>query len=222
LAALSKLRVIYIFTHDSVLLGEDGPTHEPVEQLATLRLIPNLHLFRPADPLECAAAWAHAVARKDGPTAFSLTRQKIPLLEHDADFDPRLVLRGGYVVKRVERPNLVLLATGSEVGVMAEAATLLAPAGYRCQLVSLPCLELFREQAPAYREQVMPRGVRRVSLEAGRTDPWLSWVGEDGLALGVDRFGASAPDTVIAEKYGLTASSVAARIRERFGENALD
>jgi transketolase len=218
LAALSKLRVLYVFTHDSVLLGEDGPTHEPVEQLGALRLIPNLHLFRPADPLECAAAWAQAAERKDGPTAFALTRQKIPLLERDADFDPHLVLRGGYVVRRVERPNLVLMATGSEVSVMADAAKLLAPAGYRCQLVSLPCLELFRAQEQAYRDQVLPKGVRRVSLEAGRTDPWLSWVGEDGLALGVDRFGASAPDNVIAEKYGLTANAVAARIRERFGE----
>jgi transketolase len=222
LAALSKLRVIYVFTHDSVMVGEDGPTHEPVEQVASLRLIPNLHLFRPADSLECAAAWAHAVGRKDGPTAFSLTRQKLPLLERDADFDPRLVLRGGYALKRVERPNLTLLATGSEVPVMAAAAELLAPAGYRCQVVSLPCLELFREQPAAYREQVIPRGVRRVSLEAGRTDPWLSWVGEDGLALGIDRFGASAPDTIIAEKYGLTAGAVVSRIRERFGDRATD
>jgi transketolase len=220
LAALSKLRVVCVFTHDSILLGEDGPTHEPVEQLASLRLIPNLHVFRPADALECAAAWAHAMGRKDGPTAFSLTRQKLPLLARDADFDPKLATRGGYIAKRADKPNLVLMATGSEVSVMAEAAALLAPGGYRCQLVSLPCLEVFREQDQAYREQVIPRGVRRVSLEAGRTDPWLSWVGEDGLALGVDRFGASAPDTVLAEKYGLTASSVAARIRERFGERA--
>jgi transketolase len=220
LAALSKLRVIYVFTHDSVMLGEDGPTHEPVEQLASLRLIPNLHLFRPADALECAAAWAHAVGRKDGPTAFALTRQKIPVLEHQADFDPQVVRRGGYVVNRADRPNLVLLATGSEVSVMADAAKLLAPAGYRCQLVSLPCLELFREQPAAYRDQVIPKGIARVSLEAGRTDPWLSWVGEDGLALGIDRFGASAPDNVIAEKYGLTAASVAERIRARFGERA--
>jgi transketolase len=212
--------VIYVFTHDSVMVGEDGPTHEPIEQVASLRLIPNLHLFRPADSLECAAAWAHAVGRKDGPTAFSLSRQKLPQLERDEGFDPRVVMRGGYAVKRVERPNLILLATGSEVSVMAEAAKLLSPAGYRCQLVSLPCLELFREQAPSYREEILPKGVRRVSLEAGRTDPWLSWVGEDGLALGIDRFGASAPDRIIAEKYGLTGPSVAARIRERFGENA--
>ncbi len=220
LAALSHLRVIYLFTHDSVFVGEDGPTHEPVEQLASLRLIPNLHVFRPADPLECAAAWSQAVERKDGPTAFSLTRQKLPLLERDADFDPRLTLRGGYVVKKTERPNLVLMATGSEVGVMAEAAKLLAPGGYRCQVVSLPCLEVFREQDAAYRDQVLPKGVRRVSFEAGRTDPWLSWVGEDGLALGVDRFGASAPDTVIAEKFGLTAASVTASIQRRFGTTA--
>ncbi len=214
LAALSKLRAVFVFTHDSVLLGEDGPTHQPVEQLAALRLIPNLHVFRPADLVECAAAWTHAVSRADGPTAIVLSRQKVPPLPRPATFDAKVTQRGGYVVVAKDAPTVCLLATGSEVGVMVEVGKRLDAAGQQAQVVSLPCLEIFAAQDRAYRASVLPQGVRRVSLEAGRTDGWYRWVGDRGLALGVDRFGASAPDKILAEQYGLTAPLVATRVTE--------
>ncbi len=215
LAALGKLHTIYVWTHDSVLLGEDGPTHQPVEQLSSLRLIPGLHVFRPADALETAAAWAHAATRRDGPTGLVLTRQKVPPLSRPAGFDPAVVLRGGYVLRRpAGTPELVLLATGSEVHLAVDAAEALAAEGRRCQVVSLPCLELFDAQPRAWRDEVLPRGVRRLSIEAGRTEPWLRWVGEDGAAIGIDHFGASAPENVLAEKFGLTTAAVVARARD--------
>ena len=218
LAALSKLPVVFLFTHDSVLLGEDGPTHQAVEQLGGLRLVPNMHLIRPADALEVAAAWSLAVSRTDGPTTLVLTRQKLPPLARPAGFDDKLLLRGGYKVNAVDQPNLLLLATGSEVWVMAEAATQLLASGYRASVVSLPCLEIFDQQDSGYRESVLPKGIRRVSLEAARTDPWKRWVGDDGLALGIDHFGASAPDKVIAERLGLTPESVVKRVLEKWGK----
>ncbi len=218
LAALGRLHVIYVWTHDSVLLGEDGPTHQPVEQLAALRLIPGLHVFRPADALEVAAAWAHAVTRRDGPTALVLSRQKVPAIARPEGFDAKLVLRGGYVLRKpVGDPELVLMATGSELSLAVEAAGALAREGRRCQVVSLPCLELFEAQPRAWRDELLPRGVPRLSIEAGRTEPWLRWVGEDGAAIGIDRFGASAPDKVLAEKFGLTEAAVLARARELLG-----
>jgi transketolase len=220
LAAMSKLAVVFVFTHDSVLLGQDGPTHEPIEQLGGLRLIPNMHVMRPADLLEVAAAWAHAASRKDGPTCLVLSRQDLPALERPAGFDAKLVQRGAYHVNAVEKPNLMLMATGSEVGVMVEAGKKLAASGYRAQVVSMPCLEQFEAQDAAYRASVLPKGVRRVSLEAGRSEPWKRWVGEEGLALGIDRFGASAPDKVIAEHLGLTPESVVARVLETFGKGS--
>ncbi|HUB07048.1 MAG TPA: transketolase C-terminal domain-containing protein, partial [Myxococcales bacterium] len=220
LAALGGLHTIYVWTHDSVFLGEDGPTHQPVEQLGALRLIPNLDVWRPADALEVAAAWTHAASRRDGPTALVFTRQKLPPVARPAGFDPELARRGGYVVSRpAGKPDLVLMATGSELHVVLGAADVLAQEGRRCQVVSLPCLEQFERQEPAYREQVLPRGVKRLSLEAGRSEPWRRWVGDDGLALGIDRFGASAPDKVIAEKLGFTAATVAARARGLFSKS---
>ena len=214
LAALGKLHAIYVWTHDSVMLGEDGPTHQPIEQLGALRLILGLDLFRPADATEVAAAWTHAVSRKDGPTALILTRQKLPPVARAAN-ESALPRRGGYIVSRPSTgaPEVVLMATGSELHVVSGAAEILTKEGRRCQVVSLPCLELFERQDEAYRKSVLPPGVRRLSLEAGLTEPWLRWVGPDGLALGIDRYGASAPDNVLAEKLGLTAESVAERAR---------
>jgi transketolase len=220
LAGLGKLHTIYVWTHDSVLLGEDGPTHQPIEQLGALRLILNLDIFRPADAVECAAAWTHAVSRRDGPTGLVLTRQKIPPLQRAAGFDPEEVLRGGYVVSRpASPPDLVLMGTGSEVHLLAQAAEALGRDGRRVQLVSLPCIQLFERQPRTYQDTVLPPGVLRVSLEAGRTDPWLRWVGADGLALGIDRYGASAPDQVIAEHLGLTASSVVERVKTHWASH---
>lgn len=213
LAALSELPVVHVFTHDSVFLGEDGPTHQAVEHIAALRLIPHVHVWRPADAVECAAAWAAALERRDGPTELILSRQKVAEPPSGTFLDG--ARRGGYVILREEggAPDVVFLATGSEVGVAVEAARELAKSGKRARVVSLPCLEVFAAQDAAYRDSVIPAAGLRVSVEAGRTDGWKSWVGPDGLALGVDRFGASAPWEVIAQKFGLTAPQIAETVR---------
>jgi transketolase len=216
LSALSGLPCVWIFTHDSIFVGEDGPTHQPIEHLWSLRVIPNLDVVRPADTLEVAAAWAGALGRKDGPTAFALTRQKLPNLTRDPSFDPKDVLKGAYVLREATggKPDLVIVATGSEVHVAALAREELEKSGRKVRVVSAPCLERFARQDAAYRAAVLPSGVRKVSIEAGRTPPWLALLGEGGLAIGIDRFGASAPDKVLAEKFGLTASAVVKRISE--------
>jgi transketolase len=213
LAALSELRVIHVFTHDSILLGEDGPTHQSVEHVAALRLIPHVDVWRPANGVECAAAWASALARKDGPSEIILSRQKVA--EPPAQVDAKDAMRGGYVTLREAgaAPEIVILATGSELGVAVEAARLLGQGGRQVRVVSLPCVEVFARQDEAWRTSVIPRGVRRVSVEAGRTDGWWRWIGDDGLAIGVDKYGASAPAQVLSEKYGLTGPQVAERIR---------
>ncbi len=213
LAALMEQQAVYVFTHDSVLLGEDGPTHQPIEQLWALRLIPNLHVFRPANAAECAAAWAHAAARTHGPTALVLSRQKLPALPEPAGFSPTQILSGAYAVVEAESADYCLIASGSEVGVALEAARLLAERGKVARVVSAPCLELFEQQPEAVQQRVL-RGAVRVSLEAGRTPPWRRWVGDTGRTIGLDRFGASAPDKVLAEQLGLTAEHV---VRELLG-----
>ena len=215
LSALMDQQCLWIYTHDSVFLGEDGPTHQSVEQLWALRLIPNLCLVRPADALECAAAWAIALERRHGPTAFALTRQKLPKIARDAGFDPRDALRGAYVVQEASggKPDAVIVATGSELQLAVGARAKLAAEGKRVRVVSALSLERFAEQDAAWRERVFPRGVKRASIEAGRTLPWKAIVGDDGLTIGIDRFGASAPDKVIAEKLGLTVDAVTEKLR---------
>jgi transketolase len=212
LAALMNQQAVYVFTHDSVFLGEDGPTHQPIEQLWALRLIPNLHVVRPADALECAAAWTHAMLRRDGPTALILSRQNLPTLDRPAGFDPKRVLDGAYVLSDADKPDLVLIATGSEVHVAVEAKKILEGKGKRVRVVSAPCLEAFAALPPSAREAVLGRGARRVSIEAGRTPPWSGILGDGGLAIGIDRFGASAPAERLAEELGLTGERVAAHI----------
>jgi transketolase len=214
-AALSRLQVVYVFTHDSLHLGEDGPTHQPVEHCWALRLIPNLDLVRPADALECAAAWAHALERRDGPTALALTRHSVPNLPRPDGFTPELMLRGAYVLSEPAGGKLdaVLVATGSEVSVAYEACKLLAAEGKRIRLVSAPCWSAFERQDAAYRAEVLPPGVPRASFELGVTGPWRGVVGERGLCIGHDGFGMSAPSEVIAEKLGFVPPAVAARIR---------
>jgi len=219
LAALSHLPVVHVFTHDSVFLGEDGPTHQAVEHVAALRIIPNVHVWRPADGIECAAAWASAALRRDGPSELVLTRQKVELLP-DAPGRADLAARGGYVLVREAGdagPAVVLIATGSEVSLAVEAAAALNAEGLPTRVVSMPCLEVFVAQDAAYRAAVLPAAGRRASLEAGRTDLWRGWVGFDGLCIGIDHFGASAPAPVLAEQYGLTAPLVLARIRAWLG-----
>jgi len=218
LAALSKVPTIFIFTHDSFWVGEDGPTHQPVEHLWSLRLIPELTLWRPADGLETALSWAYAVERPDGnaPSVLILTRQKTAVIERPKGFAVRDVWKGAYVAAEADggKPDLVLIGTGSEVGPCIDAKKLLAASGVKARVVSMPCVERFKAQPKAYRDQVLPPGVRRVSVEAGRTDPWYQFVGSDGLAIGMDHFGHSAPGEVLADKLGFTGERIAARVQE--------
>ena len=214
LAALSHMQSIFVYTHDSVYLGEDGPTHQPVEHYWALRLIPNLDFVRPCDALECAMAWAHAMARTHGPTALALTRQKLTNLPRPEGFDNRTMLKGAYVIaESAGAPTVIIIATGSEVELAVAAKKILDAEGERVRVVSAPCWTLFERQDAAYRDAVLPRGPRRVAIEIGVTDPWKGVVGLDGIVLGHDSFGASAPDKVLAKEYGFTPDAVAATIR---------
>ncbi|MFP6685139.1 MAG: transketolase C-terminal domain-containing protein, partial [Polyangiaceae bacterium] len=214
LAALMKVQSIYVFTHDSVYLGEDGPTHQPVEHYWALRSIPNLDLVRPADSLECAAAWTHALQRKDGPTAFALTRQGVPPLARPEGFAAGDMLRGAYVIEEASSGTVevVIVATGSEVAVAIDAKKLLGEKASRIRVVSAPCLDAFERQDKAYRDSVIPPSARCVSVELGITQPWRGVVGRDGLCIGHDDFGHSAPWQDIRAKLGMTGEAVAARI----------
>jgi len=214
MAALMGLPVIYLFTHDSVFVGEDGPTHQPVEQLASLRLIPNLQVVRPADSMETALAWTGALERQGGPTALILTRQKVPTLSRAAGFDPRQICRGGYLLMDCTgKPDVVVLASGSEVCLATAAAQELAATGIAVRVVSVPCLELFMAQPAAYRRRLLPGRVPRVAIEAGRGMPWWQLLGTGGLFIGIEEFGVSAPDKDVARHFGLTTGQVTARIR---------
>lgn len=206
LAALSGAKVIYSFTHDSVGVGEDGPTHQPVEHVASLRAIPDLRVIRPADANETAAAWKVAVGG-DGPTALILSRQGLPVLEGTS---AEGVAKGGYVLRDVETADVVLVATGSEVHVCIEAATALADQGVAAQVVSLPSWDLFEEQPESYRRSVLPEDVPTLSVEAGVT---LGWARYADASIGIDTFGASAPGGEVLERMGFTADNVAARAR---------
>ena len=212
IAALAGIQAIYVWTHDSIFLGEDGPTHQPIEQLTALRAIPNLHVVRPADGVEVALGWAHALTRREGPTALVLTRQKIARIERTAGFDAAKVLRGGYVVADPAGARVTLVATGSELATAQGAAALLAQKGIAARLVSVPCLTCFEAQPEAWRREVIPAGQRVAVVEAGRAIEWWRLAGSNGLVVGIDRFGASAPEKALAEDYGLTPSKVAARV----------
>jgi transketolase len=210
LAALSKLQSIFVFTHDSIFLAEDGPTHQPVEQLAALRAIPNLEVWRPADGLETAASWAAAIERKDGPSLFAFTRQKLQPLQRAGAASVRECMKGAYALNDVADPDAVVIATGSEVP-LAQAALPLMDSKYKIRLVSMPCVERFLKWPQDEQRKLLPRGKRRVAVEAALGLDWYRILG-DGLVVGVDRFGASAPEKALAENYGLTPQKVAARI----------
>jgi transketolase len=186
------LQSLFVFTHDSVYVGEDGPTHQPVEHFWALRLIPNLDFVRPADALECAAAWTHALQRRNGPTAIALTRQKVANIPRAPGFDPKVMLRGAYTIAEASggAPTLVILATGSEVELAVGAKAKLEATGEKVRVVSAPCWEVFERETPAYQESVLPRGTKRVVIEIGRSDPWRGVVGPEGLVIGWD---SSAP-----------------------------
>ncbi len=218
LAALMGLPVIYVFTHDSIFVGEDGPTHQPVEHLASLRAMPNLVVIRPADASETAVAWQVALERTEGPTALILTRQKVPVLDRTRLAPAEGLRRGGYVLAREPGnglPEVILLATGSEVALAVEAWERLTAEGVRARVVSLPSWELFEAQPQAYREEVLPPQVTaRVALEAAASLGWERYVGPKGRVLSVERFGASAPYQVIAQHYGFTVERVLERVYE--------
>ncbi len=210
LAALAELRVIYVFTHDSVGLGQDGPTHQPVEHLMGLRAVPNLVTIRPADATETAEAWRIALERRNGPTALILTRQSVPVLDRQMLAPASGVRRGGYVLWEAgNQPKIILIGTGSEVHIALQAGKLLMEKGVSTRVVSLPSWALFDAQPAEYRNSVFPHDLRaRVSIEAGSPMGWERYVGLDGIAIGLSRFGASAPGEVIYEKLGLTAERV--------------
>jgi transketolase len=213
LAALMGLPVVYVFTHDSIFLGEDGPTHQPVEHLAALRIIPNLEVFRPADGTEVAMAWSYALRRNDGPVALVLTRQKVPVIERDGDFKQSDINKGAYIVSKETGNNteLVIVATGSELSVAVETKKLLGNKD-NVRIVSMPSADVFKKQPDEYKKNVIPEGCKVVTIEAGVTDLWSDYVPEDALNIGIDRFGASAPYQVLAEKFGFTPEQVARRI----------
>jgi transketolase len=208
LAALMRTSSIFVFTHDSIGLGEDGPTHQPVEHLASLRAMPGLVVLRPGDAAETVEAWRFIAAHRDGPVALCLTRQTLPLGSGGAR---PAVERGAYVVREAAGwPRVLLLATGSEVHLAVGAAEMLEAEGTPALVVSMPSWELFERQDPAYRDSVLPPGVTaRVSVEAGSTLGWSRWVGDRGTAIGLDRFGASAPGDVAIRNFGFTAARVA-------------
>ena len=217
LAALSCQRVVYVWTHDSVAVGEDGPTHEPIEHVAGLRTVPGLDVIRPGDANETAAAWAAAVGKKDGPTALALTRQKLPTLPGTAELAREGVARGGYVLRRESgsdgasagKPDLVIVATGSELSLAVAAADNLEKDGIRTRVVSLPCWERFERQDAAYRESVLPKAARkRLTVEVLSPFGWERYAGDEGAIMGVDHFGASAPGELIMEKFGFTPERV--------------
>jgi transketolase len=208
MAAIMESHSIFVFTHDSIGLGEDGPTHQPVEHLMSLRAMPNMTLLRPADANETAAAWRIAVERR-GPVCLVLTRQNLPILDPDKYPLREGVGRGAYILAGAqERPGVILIATGSEVQLALAARDKLAEQEIAARVVSMPSWELFEEQSPEYREQVLPKDVPKLAVEAGATLGWYKYVGEKGAVIGVDRFGASAPGKVVMEKLGLNVDNV--------------
>jgi transketolase len=213
LAALSRLPVIYVFTHDSIGVGEDGPTHQPIEQLASLRAIPNLTVVRPADAAETAVAWRVALERA-GPVALVLTRQKVPVLDRSRVAPAGLAAKGAYILADAEKTplRLILLATGSEVHPALQARTLLEAKGIGTRVLSMPSWELFAEQPKSYREELLPSWIHaRLAVEAASPFGWREFVGDRGDILGMERFGASASGSALFEQFGFTAENIAAR-----------
>ncbi|MHC8865818.1 transketolase [Arenicellales bacterium IMCC57338] len=210
MAALMKIRQVFVFTHDSIGLGEDGPTHQPVEHVASLRLIPNMSLWRPCDAVETAVAWRYGIERQDGPTSLALSRQNLPHQVRDASTLERIA-RGGYVLLDSEggEPEVILIATGSEVALAMDSATVLREAGRKIRVVSMPSSDVFDAQDESYRESVLPRTVScRIAIEAGVSDGWRKYVGLDGAVIGLDRFGESAPAEAAFEYFGFTVENI--------------
>ncbi len=207
MAALMKQRQIMVYTHDSIGLGEDGPTHQPVEHLASLRLIPNLDVWRPCDTTETAIAWAHSIERHDGPSLLALSRQNLPFVPRSKD-QLEAVRRGGYVLSDAADPRALIIATGSEVDLALRAQKLLAESGIAVRVVSMPCTNVFDRQDDSYKASVLPANLPKVAVEAGVTAIWYRYVGAQGKVLGLDHFGESAPASQLFEQFGLTPDCV--------------
>src|SRR5262249_34229522 len=209
-AALMGIRVVYVFSHDSIGLGEDGPTHQPIEHASSLRLMPNMEVWRPADSAETAVAWGAALRRSDGPTALLLTRQNVLFLRKA---QPNDIGRGGYVVSDAPHARAVLIATGSEVQLAVAAQALLQAQGLPVRVVSMPCTSAFDRQDESYRNSVLIPGLPRVAVEAGVTDYWRKYVGLDRAVVGIDRYGESAPAGELFKHFGFTAENIVKAVR---------
>jgi transketolase len=211
-----KVPSIFVFTHDSIFVGEDGPTHQPVEQVDGLRGVPGLTVFRPADGVETAMAYAWILEKAEGPCALSLTRQKVPGLERGAGFDDYDVWRGAYAIRESDgAPRVVILASGSELSLACDAAAVLSADGVPTRVVSVPCQELFAEQPADYQDALVPDDdTLLVAVETGLAQSYRRWIGRRGIVYGIDSFGASAPYAELAEHFGFTTEALVARIRE--------
>ena len=210
LAAISKIKPIYVFTHDSIGLGEDGTTHQPIEQLAGLRSVPNMTLIRPADANETAQAWRVALEHSGGPVAIVLTRQNLPVIDQDKYAKANLLEKGAYILAdSTSKPDVILIGTGSEVSLLLKAREKLQEKSVQARVVSMPSWELFEKQDAAYKELVFPKNVRkRLSVEAGTTFGWIRYTTEDGKSLGIDHFGESAPAEEIFKEFGFTVENI--------------
>ena len=220
LACIMDRHVIYVYTHDSIGLGEDGPTHQPIEQLSALRAIPEMTLIRPADASETAEAWRAALKHKKGPVALVLTRQKLPFIDRSKYASAAGLARGAYVLADTPggAPQVVMMSSGSEVSLILEAQNKLEADGIRARAVSMPSHELFARQDQAYRDSVLPKGVKRIAIEAAHPMSWYRWVGDDGVIIGIERFGASAPAPVIYTHLGITADRVVETAKKLVGK----
>jgi len=205
---------VYVFTHDSIGLGEDGPTHQPIEHAASLRLIPNMDVWRPADTVETAVAWVAALRRKDGPTALLLSRQNVAFSKRQSLSN---IEKGGYVLSDAAEARAIIIATGAEVPVALGAQKLLSDQGVPVRVVSMPSTSFFDRQDADYRNSVLPRELPKVAVEAGVTDYWRKYVGLEGAVVGIDRFGESAPAGDLFKHFGFTAEHVAEAVRSLFG-----
>jgi transketolase len=207
-----KIRSIFVFTHDSIGLGEDGPTHQSVEHVSSLRLIPGLDNWRPADTVESVVAWGEAVKRKDGPSTLIFSRQNLPYMERDQQTVANAA-KGGYVLRDAANAKAILIATGSEVELAMKAADALGTEGIAVRVVSMPSTDVFERQDAAYKASVLTRGTPRVAIEAGVSDFWYKYVGLDGAVVGIDTFGESAPAGVLFKHFGFTVENVVAKVK---------
>ena len=215
MAALMKIRNLFVYTHDSIGLGEDGPTHQPVEQISTLRYIPNMDVWRPCDTVESTVSWVRSIERKDGPSILIFSRQNLPFQKRDAA-TLKSIDKGGYVLSEAKdgKPQAIIIATGSEVGLAMDSQKALAEAGVQVRVVSMPCTALFDRQDQAYKDSVLLKGVKRVAVEAGVTDFWRKYVGIEGDVVGIDTFGESAPASDLFKEFGFTVDNVVKTVKD--------